>query len=161
MGEGGHGLSLYVSRVSLYRDIDINTSFVFWFVLCQGCICICVQMYFYSDLLHWMELCGSRRRALLLYFCCCQKNSFVLLIWFYFRFLRILAFKHLSPKTLKTDLNFSSWFHVSALAKCGLKWSGAKWIQIFSTNGSMDGRKMSQKLFSRPQGVPNVFRKHS
>ena len=43
IGEGGHGLSLYVSRVSLYRYIDINTSFVFWFVLCHGCICICVQ----------------------------------------------------------------------------------------------------------------------
>ena len=97
MGEGGHGLSLYVSRVSLYRNIDINTSFVFWFVLCQGCIYNCVQMYFYSDLLHWMELCGSRRRALLLYFCCCQKNSFVLHIWFYFRFLRLKTpFSHLN-----------------------------------------------------------------
>ena len=43
IGEEGHGLSLYVSRVSLYRYIDINTWFVFWFVLCHGCICICVQ----------------------------------------------------------------------------------------------------------------------
>ena len=46
-----------------------------------------------------------------LYFCCCQKNSFVLLIWFYFRFLRILAFKHLSPKRQ----NFKNWSQLFVL----------------------------------------------
>ena len=136
-GRGGHGLSLYVSvsRVSLYRDIDTKTSFVFWFVLCQGCICTCVQMYFYSDLLHyWMELCGCRRRALHLYFCCCQKNSFVLLIWFYFSFLRIPAFKHLSHKRQ----NFRNWSQLFVLVprvcigQVRIKVnSGAKWIQIW------------------------------
>ena len=114
-------------------------------MLCQGCICICVQMYFYSDLRHWMELCGCiyisavARRTHLSY---TSDSTFV-----------FFALKHLSPirQNFRNWSNFSSWFHVSALAKCGLKWSGAKWIQIFITNGSMDGQKMSQKLFSQPQ----------
>ena len=129
---------LYIER---YRD----TSFVFWLVLCQGCICSCVQMYFYSDLRHWMELCGCiyisavARRTHLSY---TSDSTFV-----------FFALKHLSPirQNFRNWSNFSTWFHVSALAKCGLKWSGAKWIQIFITNGSMDGQKMSQKLFSQPQ----------
>ena len=89
-----------------------------------------------------------------LYFCCCQKNSFVLLIWFYFRFLRIPAFKHLSHKRQ----NFRNWSQLFVLVPRVCigqvqieRNSGAKWIQIFSINGSMDGRKMSQKLFSQPQ----------
>ena len=62
----------------------------------------------------------------------------------FFAFLLLNTFLP-KDKTLKTDLNFSSWFHVSALAKCGLK---SKVGQSGFRFGSMDGWKMSQKLFS-------------
>ena len=72
----------------------------------------------------------------------------------FFAFLPLNTFLT-KDKILETDLNFSSWFHVSALAKCGLKsivgQSGFRF-------GSVDGWKMSEKLFSqrRSKCVPKA-----
>ena len=49
IGERGHGLSLYVSRVSLHRDIDINTSCILVCVVSRMHLYLCAN---YSDLLH-------------------------------------------------------------------------------------------------------------
>ena len=147
-GRGGHGLSLYVSvsRVSLYRDIDTKTSFVFWFVLCHGCICICVQTIL-TCCIEWN--CVDAGDKLCIYISAVAKRTHLSYssdsTFVFFAFLPLNTFLP-KDKTLETDLNFSSWFHVSALAKCGLKsivgQSGFRF-------GSMDGWKMSQKLFSQ------------